>query len=79
MRAGFLVDQHVVGPGADELGRVFVGVRNHEVNVQLEARRFADRLHHRDSDADVGDEVAVHDIHVQEGSSGAFDLGDFIA
>ncbi len=79
VRAGLLMDQDVVGAGADELGGVLIGVGNHEVNVQLEARNLADGLDHRDSDADIGDEVAIHDIDVQEASAGALDLGDFIA
>jgi len=50
-----------------------------KVNVELNARNLTDGLDHRDFDADIGDEVAIHDVHVEEGGAGAFDLGDFIA
>jgi len=50
-----------------------------EVNVELEARYLTDGLDHRDFDADIGDEVAIHDLHVEEGGAGALDLGDFAA
>ena len=58
-------------------GAYLSGSGNHQVNVEFEACSFADGLDYRDSDADVGDEVAVHDVDMEERSSGALDLGDF--
>ena len=79
MRGGFVVNRDLVRAGFDEQRRVFVGVRNHQVNVQYALRDFADRFHNRRADRQVRDEVAIHDVDVQHGCASALHARDFFA
>ena len=45
-----------------EAGDVFFGFDDHQMHVQQFRRGLADGLHHRESERDVGDEYAVHDV-----------------
>ena len=65
-----------IGAGLDEGGDIALGVLNHEVDVQVQARDLADGFDHRRPNGDIGDEVAVHDVHVQDGGAGALDASD---
>ena len=71
--------QHLVGPRVDEHGGVLVRVGNHQVEVQGEARDFANGCDHRRADGEVLNEVAIHHIEVQHGGAALFHLGDLLA
>ena len=47
-----------------ELLHIPHGTVDHQVDVQRQIRHRADALYHRDADGDIGDEQAVHDVHV---------------
>src|SRR5579883_574812 len=79
MRAGLLVDQDMVGAGLDEAGSVSVGIGDHQVNFELEPGDLPDGLNHRDADADVGDKVSIHYIHMEDGSPCTLDTCDAVA
>ena len=50
----------------DEGVEVAVGVLDHEVDVEGQRRGPAQRLHDGRAQGDVGDEVPVHHVHVQD-------------
>ena len=53
-----------VAPGIAELLRIPLRAVDHQVDIQRQRRHRADGLHHRDADGDIGDEQAVHHIHM---------------
>ena len=61
-------DDHVRADGG-ELGHVELRVLDHEVDVEERAGAVHERLQrldHQRADGDVGDEVAVHDVDVDD-------------
>ena len=64
-----------VAAGVTELLDVPHGTVDHQVDVQGQAGGGADGLHHGDSDGDIGDEQAVHHVHMDViGGGDAFDI-----
>ena len=61
-RLGVHVDE--VGARAREVLQVAVGLDDHQVEIERNRRRLADRLHDRGTQRDVRDELAVHDVDV---------------
>jgi len=77
MAAGFDLDGDHVGAGLGEGGDELVGVLDHEVAIEGKGGDGADGLNDGWAEGDVGDEVAVHDVDVDDGAaagSGAADL-----
>ena len=62
----FLVHRNPVGARIGERRNVLVGILDHQVTIQRQLGHLAQRLHHRRPDGDVGHEVAVHHVHVQQ-------------
>ena len=60
------VHDAAVGAGVGEVGEQHAGVVDHEVAVEEQVGVRAQRLHHRRADGEVGHEVAVHHVDVQE-------------
>ena len=58
------MDCHQIRPGVAELLHVPHRLHDHQMHVQRQLRGGADGFHHRDADGDVGDEHAVHHVHV---------------
>jgi hypothetical protein len=77
--AGFLVNGDLIGAGLNEERRVAIRVSDHEVDVESEAGGFTDRFDDGDSDGEIGYEMAVHDIEMEQRSPSAFDGGDLLA
>ena len=46
-----------------------VGILDHQVAIERQLSRLAQRLHYRRPDREVRDEVAIHDVHVDDMSS----------
>lgn len=69
MDAGFLVDGDPIragfGKGGDELVRPF----NHEMAIERNSRDSAKRSHDGGPDCDVGDEMTIHHVHMQDRGS----------
>jgi hypothetical protein len=59
---GFVVEGDDSGACLGEAGDVFFGFDDHQMYVQQFGRGLADGFHHRESERDVGDEYAVHDV-----------------
>ena len=60
------VHDAAVGAGVGEVGDQHAGVVDHQVAVEEQVGVCAQRLHHRRTDGEVGHEVAVHHVDVQE-------------
>ena len=76
--ADLLVDGHHVGAGFGEGGDEVVGVLDHQVAVEGEFGDGAEGLDHGRAEGDVGDEVAVHDVDVDDGAAAALGRCDFV-
>src|SRR5689334_2560408 len=48
-----------------KVGRIALGLYNHQVRFQHHGRRTANALHDRLANADVGNESAIHNVDVQ--------------
>jgi len=59
------VDVDEVRARAREVFEEAVGLHDHQVQVERHLRPLADRLHHRRTDGDVGDELPVHHVDVE--------------
>ena len=64
VRQHFDVNRDHVGARVDEGLDEPVGVGDHQVHIQRQRRGLAQRLHHGHANREVGDEVAIHHIHV---------------
>src|SRR3970282_2195041 len=53
------------------------GVLDHQVHIQRDPGPPVDRLHHQRADGDVGHEVPVHHVHVEQVCLGLH-LGHFL-
>ena len=76
--ADLLLDGDHVGAGLGEGGDEGVGILDHQVAVERELGDRADGLDHGRAEGDVGDEVAVHDVDVDDGAAAALGRGDFV-
>src|SRR5216684_3500853 len=72
MDARLLMDRNPIGACLGKGRYVVVGVFDHQVAVQRNLRRLPKAGDHGRADRYVGDEVAVHDVHVEQ-SAAAFD------
>src|SRR5262249_44615231 len=75
----FLMDGENVGPGAGEIAEVALRLDDHEVDVEGEGGRLADRLDDERTDCDIGDETAVHDVEVDRVRPRPLHLGYLLA
>ena len=70
MDAGFLVNGDPVGAGFGEGRDELIGIFDHEVAIECDAGKgFAERGNDGWTDGDVGDEVAVHDVEMENGAA----------
>lgn len=79
MAAGLPMDGEEVGAGSGEVGDEPVGVLDHEVTIEGEVCEGANGFDDRGTEGDVGDEVAVHHVDVDDGAAAARGCGDFFA
>ena len=76
--ADLLMDGHHVGAGFGEVDDEVVGVFDHHVAIERKPGDGAEGLDHGRAEGDVGDEVAVHDVDVDDGAAAALGCGDFV-
>ena len=67
--ASFLVNRNPISPGFGEVRNELVWILNHEVAVERQLCGLAQRTHHRRSDGQVGNEMSVHNIDMDDTSS----------
>ena len=79
VRRGLDVDADHVGAGLDVVGQAPLGRLDHEVRIQDQGRDPAERPDDRGADGQVGQEVAVHHVDVDDGGAAGFDLPDRFA
>ena len=75
----FDVDRQQVGPRLAESLQVAARFGNHQVNVQRQAGRTANGLDHGKAETDVGHEMPIHDVQVQDLGPGLLPSGEFPA
>ena len=78
MAAGLVVHADPVGPGLGKGGDEFVGVLDHQVAVERQVGGLAQALDHRRPDGDVGHEMAVHHVHVDDRAAAPLGRGNLI-
>src|SRR6185503_5865568 len=76
VRDGLDVNRDHARAGGDEIFDIAIWFLDHQVDVERPRRDALDRADHGRPDGDVGDEVAVHDVHVNEVGAAAFRGGD---
>ena len=76
MGRGLPMNADPVCSGGEEVAQQPVRIGHHEVDVERQRGVPAKRRDHRDADRQVGHEVAVHDVDMQDvGSAGRADAG----
>src|ERR1035437_1697450 len=78
MAADLLLDGVQIGASLGEGGDEGVGVLDHQVTVEGQLGDRPQRLDHGRAEGDVGDEVAVHDVDMDDGAAAALSRGYFI-
>ncbi len=79
MRRCLLVHGNHVGARLGEGFHVAVGLGDHQVAVQRQVGGLAQRAHHGHPDGNVGDEVAVHHVHVQQAAASLLQTVNLLA
>ncbi len=79
VRAGFGVDQDVIGPCLDEVGDVGIDRRDHHVHVERQLGVRPQRCQHRRAEADIRHEMPVHDVEMQPVGTGGLDRRDLLS
>ena len=79
IRADLGMNGDRIGACLDECADVLARIFDHQVRVERQLRDFADRLHHRDADRQIGHEMAVHHVEMDRVGAGCFDLANFVA
>ena len=64
MHRGFHVNSQPIGPGLHKGLDIALGIADHQVDIQGQAGGPAQGPGHRRADGEVGDEMSVHDVHV---------------
>ena len=65
-----------VDAGFDEVGGITERLVDHQMRVEEGGGRAAGRGADGRAEADVGDEMAVHDVEMEEVGAGEIDIGD---
>ena len=68
-----------INPRVDERFNELVGILDHEVGIKGQISAAAELRHNRGPEGDVGNEMPVHDIEVDDVRSAPVHLGDLLA
>ena len=69
MDTSFLMDRNPIDAGFRECGDEFVGLFDHQVTIEGDPGDLAKRGDYRRADRKIWNEMAVHDIDVENGGS----------
>jgi hypothetical protein len=72
MYASFLMDRDPVGARFSKFRDEVIGMLDHEMAIKRNLEVFAQTGDHNRADSEVGNEVAVHDVEMEDGAA-AFD------
>ena len=75
---GFHVDAQPIGPGLGKGLHITFRIADHQVDIQGERGGPAQGLGHRRADGEVGDEMPVHDVHVNPINAGLLRFPDVL-
>jgi hypothetical protein len=73
------MDSDMVRTGLDEIGDVALGLHNHQVAIERQPNRAAQRSHNRHSKADAWDEHTVHYIDLEPIGTGGLGVECLLA
>src|SRR5580704_13192428 len=76
--AGFVMDADPVGAGLGKGGDEFVGILDHQVAIEGQLGVFAQGGDDGRADGEVGDEVTVHYVDMDDGSAPALGGSDLV-
>ena len=62
----FLVHRNPIGARIGESRNIFVRILDHQVAIERQRRDLAQRLHHRRPDREIGHEMSIHDVDVDD-------------
>jgi hypothetical protein len=69
MHASFVMDGDPVGTCFNQRGNELVRTFDHEMTVERDTGGLAETSDHGGADGEIGDNVAVHDVHVENRGS----------
>jgi len=75
--AGLNVDRDSRHPGGSEVRHQIVGSGDHEMRIHGDSTVCGEPTDQRWPERQIGNEVAVHDVEVEEIGTGVLYLGDF--
>src|SRR5215472_17719709 len=78
MLTRFLMNQDLIRSRLYKCGGVSVRIRNHKMNIQLHLSGLAEGLDNWRAQGDIGDKMAVHDVHVDHLAPYGFELSNLI-
>src|SRR5579883_2668096 len=78
MPAGFVMDADPVCSGVSKCRDVLVWIFDQQVAVKRQICGFAKRLDHRRPERDVGNEVTIHHIHMDDAAAAALCRCDLV-
>jgi hypothetical protein len=78
MPANLVVDADPVRTSIGEGGDEFVGILDHQVAIERELGVLAEGGDDGRADSDVGDEMAIHDVDMDDAAAAALGRGDFV-
>jgi hypothetical protein len=73
------MDDERIDPGLRKFIDKKIGMQNHQMRLQRQARHPPERVDNRWSHGKVGDEMPVHHVHMDAICSGALGLRNLIA
>jgi len=76
--ASLLMHRNPVGPSVAEFRDELVRILDHEVTVEGQVGRLAQRLHQRRPHGQIGDKVAVHNIHMDNRATACCGVADLV-
>ncbi len=79
MPAGLVMHAHPVRPRIGQRGNKFVRILDHQMAIEGELRHLPHRRHHRRTKGDIGHEMAIHHIQMDDGSTTALGGLDLVS
>jgi len=78
MAAGLVMDADPVGSCFGQGGDEFVWVLDHQVAVERQGGGLAEALDDRGAEGNVGDEMAIHDVDMDDGAATELSRGNLV-
>jgi hypothetical protein len=79
MITGFNMDGNPIGPGSGKGINIFVGIDDHQMHIQIFAGSCPGGLDNERADSNVRHKMTIHDIYVNDITTGAVDSANLFA